>query len=749
MTKQSLGDIDALLGCAIGMPPISIFGPDGCAGVSVLNLPQIRTRQILEALQHAINWTREVVNSFSTQLRTPNNDECKKKLIVRCSQLFQLETVFTGLLSSWEHSAAALQALPSLALSSMKSSTGRDALGSPPAAASVSPMPLPWEQKPSVEFAELSAATYLAARLQSKLASVIAARRGSVFGPSAAEPALRCILDAAVGLSNGTVTIATSPWDENSEAAGDKADLFSALYLARPASQTDAIVHKYISTVIAIFQSVVSNTADHPPGFMETLLGQFSASAQTPVSPNKPSGSKTPQKGTNSITMDSFKATFRYLSTLSTLSTEREAQPSFSLDMLLLSALQALVSAAEANLASLAAEPATPLEAVAAAKLVVTSLHKRLSRSAGVMLESDWGRCVGEVEDGGEQTNKRLSRTVGVMLESDWGRCVGEVEGGGTGDAKLFTWKGQGSAIAELLQVYISHSPSPTDTLLRLSTVVLHEVPRKVPSKQTLVPVAGYASLCDATFCSWFNSVMASLQLCWKSVCSKVQKVLKAKGQLNDEEELELVNSSLSCAASFAGLLSLSRVHGHRAVILSTSVKHGSLFVDTLLDVLPVWKSVYSRHQVEFANLIKDVQRGTKVMQTLCAEGKARSAVSLTSKGKESSADQCTEGKVPAAKRSIERFIFQIKCFLHDTGKQGTFWMGNLKHRDLNGNTVASQYPRGNDESEEEEEEEEGQEDGEGEEGRAEDTRGDEDGGEAEEEEEEGGGGGIALLEDE
>lgn len=71
-------------------------------------------------------------------------------------------------------------------------------------------------------------------------------------------------------------------------------------------------------------------------------------------------------------------------------------------------------------------------------------------------------------------------------------------------------------------------------------------------------------------------------------------------------------------------------------------------------------------------------QQSCLVLQTVCNEGKARRAAPLLS-------------KAPAAKKSLERFVFEMKAFFHEVGQPETFWMGNLKHRDLAGNTVCSQ----------------------------------------------------------
>lgn len=64
--------------------------------------------------------------------------------------------------------------------------------------------------------------------------------------------------------------------------------------------------------------------------------------------------------------------------------------------------------------------------------------------------------------------------------------------------------------------------------------------------------------------------------------------------------------------------------------------------------------------------------------QTVCNEAKARGAAPLLS-------------RAPATKRSLERFLFEMKAFLYEAGQQELFYLGQLKHRDLEGNCVGSQ----------------------------------------------------------
>ena len=48
---------------------------------------------------------------------------------------------------------------------------------------------------------------------------------------------------------------------------------------------------------------------------------------------------------------------------------------------------------------------------------------------------------------------------------------------------------------------------------------------------------------------------------------------------------------------------------------------------------------------------------------------------------------------VPPLKKTLEKVLFQVKQMLASQGVLTAFYYGNLKHRDLTGDEVASQYP--------------------------------------------------------
>lgn len=68
-----------------------------------------------------------------------------------------------------------------------------------------------------------------------------------------------------------------------------------------------------------------------------------------------------------------------------------------------------------------------------------------------------------------------------------------------------FSWKGQTAAISQLLCVLVGQAADPSQELLSLVNDALSAMPDKVPSKEQLDPVAGFAALCSATFATWYK----------------------------------------------------------------------------------------------------------------------------------------------------------------------------------------------------------------------------------------------------
>ncbi len=87
-----------------------------------------------------------------------------------------------------------------------------------------------------------------------------------------------------------------------------------------------------------------------------------------------------------------------------------------------------------------------------------------------------------------------------------------------------------------------------------------------------------------------------------------------------------------------------------------------------------------SRDRESVLLLFKTVQQATRGLQVICNHLK----YDIINK----SSDQLA---IPNLKRSLESVIFRVKELLTRSGCLGAFWMGNLKHRDLDGQELSSQ----------------------------------------------------------
>ncbi|WIA09029.1 hypothetical protein OEZ85_008443 [Tetradesmus obliquus] len=308
---------------------------------------------------------------------------------------------------------------------------------------------------------------------------------------------------------------------------------------------------------------------------------------------------------------------------------------------------------------------------------------------------------------------QKLSAAADALLKESW-QQEDEAE---DESAKTFTWKGATAAISQLLGVLVSHAPDPSQQVLGLAGV-LGAMPDKVPAKEQLQPCGGYAALCSATMNTWYKVVFEQLVSYWETVVADCQRLMPAAAggragsraqqqqqqqqqsqTMPDWESLqveELLARAQCCCQAFAGLVQLTKAHPSRTGLLSSALKLGGQFVDALLRGLAFWRALYASGQEgAFRALIKEVQKGTKQLQTVCNEAKARGAAPLLS-------------RAPATKRSLERFLFEMKAFLYEVGQQELFYLGQLKHRDLEGNCVGSQLCEEQEEEEDENDDEPG-----------------------------------------
>jgi hypothetical protein len=125
-------------------------------------------------------------------------------------------------------------------------------------------------------------------------------------------------------------------------------------------------------------------------------------------------------------------------------------------------------------------------------------------------------------------------------------------------------------------------------------------------------------------------------------------------------------------------------------VILKTSREAINLVISK---VMPRLETVLMEHKDEVLMVLKKFQQFTRTIQTLCNHIKATKDKSLLK-------------RVPPLKKSLEASLVRVKQMLQANNCHGAFWVGNLKHKGLDGKEVESQIPLKREEPVDEEEDE-------------------------------------------
>ncbi|KAL2650478.1 hypothetical protein R1flu_018606 [Riccia fluitans] len=271
-----------------------------------------------------------------------------------------------------------------------------------------------------------------------------------------------------------------------------------------------------------------------------------------------------------------------------------------------------------------------------------------------------------------------LSSSAGTVVGSDW-------------DAD--DWKKtKGDMLQQLLRMQIENSENPTQYLEELACTALPQVPSR--NSKSKLGVEGYPALSPVTFMTWYRVLHEEVLVSLSKVMKDIQAKCKSKSSLSNDVVSGILDKVKQCITVHVALVNLTKTH-EKAPVHAMAVKCGGKFVDSFLKGMDFLKTYYEDHKDTINVLVRDLQKATRIIQTLCSDAKGQKRMPVT----------C---KVPLVKRSMERYVFCIKALLHGTSHGDSFWMGNLKHKDLHGHEISSQlYVDEADEDAEEEAEEE------------------------------------------
>ncbi|XP_047315356.1 Fanconi anemia group D2 protein homolog [Impatiens glandulifera] len=236
-------------------------------------------------------------------------------------------------------------------------------------------------------------------------------------------------------------------------------------------------------------------------------------------------------------------------------------------------------------------------------------------------------------------------------------------------------WKSKGERVGKILHIYLVNSDSTSDLLEELACYVLPQVPTGRASKGNDAEV--FPALSSATFLVWYRVLQEENLVVLKKLIKEVTLIGKpsSAGQPEDAEVLlKNLEKSVNVVVS---LVNLCRIH-EKITVHAVAIKYGGNFMDCFLKVFDFLQSQFQSHSVLIIKMVRELQKATRTLQTLCSEAKGLKQTAITR-------------KIPVTKRSLESFLFHVKALLHTTTSGCTFWMGNLKHKDLMGQVVSSQ----------------------------------------------------------
>uniref|UniRef100_A0A453BMH7 Fanconi anemia group D2 protein n=1 Tax=Aegilops tauschii subsp. strangulata TaxID=200361 RepID=A0A453BMH7_AEGTS len=198
-------------------------------------------------------------------------------------------------------------------------------------------------------------------------------------------------------------------------------------------------------------------------------------------------------------------------------------------------------------------------------------------------------------------------------------------------------WQSKGDLIARILQIYLRNSESTSVLLDELAC--LHE-----------------ENLGN------FNKM--------------IKQALKTTSQSGVAVE-NVMDEIVKSVNVFVSLTNICKIH-EKVAMHAMAVKYGGRFIDAFLKAFNFLETQFGQHGGDIVKMIKELQKATRIIQTICAEAKGYKRTMITS-------------KIPATKRSMERFLFQVKALLEHCSNVERCWIGNLKHKDLHGHVVSSQ----------------------------------------------------------
>jgi len=204
----------------------------------------------------------------------------------------------------------------------------------------------------------------------------------------------------------------------------------------------------------------------------------------------------------------------------------------------------------------------------------------------------------------------------------------------------------------------IRHSSDPavplrtfTDALLELSETTVHS--------------AHVQAVCHSTMPVFYQC------------CIEEQVLLILRLSSRDEGD-DTLHGILNSVAAFGDLCALCKLWETNKRMHKVCLLFGSKYLDNLLKIMPLLSKRFASNRDEIVDILSKMQKGTRILQSLCSHCKATKDVTLIN-------------AIPSVKKNLERVIFHVKSILEAHRCLKAFWVGNLKTTNLRGEEISSQ----------------------------------------------------------
>ncbi|XP_078437577.1 fanconi anemia group D2 protein isoform X2 [Wolffia australiana] len=280
------------------------------------------------------------------------------------------------------------------------------------------------------------------------------------------------------------------------------------------------------------------------------------------------------------------------------------------------------------------------------------------------------------LEEGGKSVSITFSKQLSPLLQHRLGASACNLLARDwSADNPENPFKDKGKILPHIIQIYLRNTKSRREALFDLACSILPKASHGKSREQE--PTYGVPFVCSSTFMAWYRTLheenISELENLIGRICPSKKR--KENKRVDADVIFEGLQQSVDVSVSLVQLCKTQnkvRVH-------ALAVKYGAKFVDAFIKAFDFLEAHFLLHGDIIIQMVKDLQKATRTIQVLCSEAKRGAKQTMVS------------GRVPAAKRSLERFLFRVKAMLHNTSNGHSFWMGNLKHKDLLGQVVSSQ----------------------------------------------------------